>query len=117
MGRIPTVEETPAELAIELTDSLYRALGSEVAVAVADARQALIDALPTAESGALPFEGETSLMAALAGKAKRTAVQQALEGLLSEQMIRRTGAGKKNNPYRYWLVENSAADSADTATW
>lgn len=91
-------DETPPRLVIErLADGSYSALGDEVAVAHAEARQALLAALPITEGDAITF----AELYAAAGGARSTA-QRVLKDLLGEGIALRSGTGRKNNPFRHW---------------
>ena len=93
-------DETPPELVIELTDAGYVALGDEVAIALSEARGAVLDAL---EGGEALTRVQLEAAAMAASGAKPTTVQTAVAELLSGGAIARSGAGHKGNPYRYAL--------------
>lgn len=90
-------DETPDTLAIDLAPQGYVALGTETALAVKEARHAILDVMPL-EAGA---EAAEALIQA-AG-VKRTAGQEAIRQLVEEGIARKGGAGKKNNPFVYWI--------------
>ncbi|MGA2284802.1 MAG: AAA family ATPase [Dehalococcoidia bacterium] len=69
-------DETPDTLVIEL-DIEYRALGSKTDVALADAKFAVADILPST-------------------------LQGALKDLMTEGKVQRCGEGKRGKPFRYW---------------
>lgn len=93
-------EETPDLLVIELTPEGYVSLGTETAVAEAEAREAILEAAPTSEADAMK---EADLIEA-AG-VKRTNGRTAIEEHLDAKRLVRIGAGKRGDPYRYWCPE------------
>jgi putative DNA primase/helicase len=92
-------DETPESLTIEWTPSGYVALGSLAQVAHEEARQAIINALPTSEPDAVT---EQELRADLED-VKRTTAQQVLRELVDEGTCQRIGEGKRGDPFRYFL--------------
>lgn len=112
----PTVRElhalsrfdaTPDELVVELTDEGYASLGTRAAVAEDEARAAILEALPEAESEAM---GLNRLLEATG--AKRTVAQAALAALLEAGRIVRVGEGVRGDPYRYRHAEGPTEDEA-----
>lgn len=91
-------DETPEELAIELADDGYVALGSIEDVAARAAYEALLDRLPTSVGDAQCL----SHLMGLLGEHKRTSVQAALSAGMADGTITRIGAGRRGDPYRYW---------------
>jgi hypothetical protein len=111
--------ETPENLVIELVDSFclsvnlkvvepnetkrpsshYVALGTETAVALASAKQAVLDILPLSEAEALD---RTEIEAQLPDTVKAHALTNALRELRDSGEAYYIGEGKKGNPYRYW---------------
>ena len=91
-------DETPDTLVIERTADGYVSLGDEVAVAVKEARSAILEHAPRTEENALT---KPELVDKLDG-VKSTTAQTVLEALIKEGLILRVGAGKKGSPYRYW---------------
>jgi 5S rRNA maturation endonuclease (ribonuclease M5) len=94
-------DETPETLTIEWTPTGYVALGSVAQVAHEEARQAVTDALPRSEDAALT---EKDILAELEG-VKRTTARQALRELVEDGTGQRVGAGRKGDPYRYFLSD------------
>jgi hypothetical protein len=91
-------EETPAKLVIELTDSGYRALGSESAFTEKEAMSALVGCLPCTPEEAI----ETSAVVdRLSDRFSRSTIIHALNKLTDAGTVVRTGKGAKGNPYRY----------------
>jgi len=89
-------DETPPELLIELTPSGYVALGTDAAVASAEARDRILDALASeAEDG----HAETDLLEDL--ELPRATIQRALKDLAADGLVERTGKGVKGDPYRW----------------
>lgn len=102
--------ETPATLAIELTPEGYVALGSESALAVTAAKDALLDLAPSVETQGKTLE---ELLDGAEG-VKRTAAQEALRALVEEGLLARCGEGKRGSPYRYWRPGGGELLSAAT---
>jgi AAA domain/DnaB-like helicase N terminal domain len=100
-------DETPETLLVELRDGSYRALGSETAVAAAEARKAILDRLPTSQSAALTL---SDLQEAI--KQKRTLIQEEILGLLSAGAVAKVGAGKRGDPFRYYRAGEGEKVSA-----
>ena len=100
-------DQTPAKLVIELKDGRYVCLGDSASVAVADARNYLIEHLPRSEEAA---KTESEIVDASDGQA-RTTIRTAIAGLHSEGSVSRVGSGKRGNPYRYFICD---ADTEQT---
>jgi hypothetical protein len=94
-------DETPDELAVELTEDGYVALGSATDLANQEAERALLEHLPRSEADA---QCMTHLLALLSN-VKRTTAREAMDGLRTGGMMQRVGSGKKGDPYRYWLSQ------------
>jgi hypothetical protein len=94
-------DQTPAKLVIELTAGGYVCLGDSAAVAVADARNYLIEHLPRSEESA---KTESEIVDSGDGQA-RTTIRAAIAGLHSEGLVSRLGSGKRGNPYRYFISD------------
>jgi len=114
--------DTPETLVIELVDlfclapplrvgepnetkrpsSHYIALGTETAVALASAKQAVLDILPVSEADALD---RTEIEAQLPDTVKPYALTNALRDLRDNKEAHYSGEGKRGNPYRYWRKE------------
>lgn len=105
---ISRFNETPDELAIELTESGYVALGESAAVAQIEATAALIDVAPSSGRDALTLDALAD-----AAKIRRTTAQEAVQALEAQGKLRRIGDGKKGSPYRYY---KAATHSAGTDT-
>jgi hypothetical protein len=100
-------DETPDELAIELTNAGYVVLGSASDLAAQEADRALHDHLPRSEGGA---QCMTHLLELLRN-VKRTTAKEAMDRMRDGGTLRRTGAGKRGDPYRYWLPEDQTDDA------
>jgi hypothetical protein len=96
-------DETPDLLVIELTPDGYVSLGTETAVAEAEARTKILAATPTNEEDAMR---ESDLIEA-AG-AKRTSGRKAIADYLADGTFQRTGTGKSGHPYLYWKCRSDA---------
>ncbi len=101
--------ETPDALAIELTNEGYIALGSGAAVALAQAKQAILDVAPVTQEAA---KKEDELLDA--AKAKRTTGREALNELMEAGLIERVGAGKRGDPYRYRATPEKDTDATQS---
>jgi hypothetical protein len=102
-------EETPDKLVIELTPDGYRSLGDATAFAEQEAHQAILEVLPAKAEHALI---SSDLFDKLKEQdIKRTSAQTALERLINEGGVVRTGAGKRGDPYRYYRPEKDSADT------
>jgi hypothetical protein len=102
-------EETPDKLVIELTPDGYRSLGDATAFAEQEARQGILKVLPAKAEHALT---SGDLFDKLKEQdIKRTSAQTALEALIGEGEVVRTGAGKRGDPYRFYRPETDSAES------
>jgi hypothetical protein len=97
LSALSRFDDVSPELVIELTDDGYIVLGDEAAVALAEARDAILTGLP---DDGLTMEG---IVSDLVGK--RTTAQEATRLLIASGAVNRTGAGKRGDPFRY--VRNS----------
>lgn len=93
LAALSRFEETPAELVIELTAEGYVALGSAEAVALAEAKEAVLEVLGG--------EALTTEELVKGTELKRTTVQAAIAELVAGEQIGREGAGKRGDPYRF----------------
>lgn len=100
-------DETPERVLIELQGDEYVLLGDEAAVAHAEARNAVLDTLPASQSDAMSEADITK-----ATGAKRTTVQRVLKEQVDAGVVGRVGAGKRNDPVRYWKREMVSAQSS-----
>ena len=96
--------ETPDTLIIELDGDAYRALGDESAVALHDAREAILQTVPSSSDQAMPLDALLDGAKVM----KRTVAQEAIQRLINEGELRRVGAGKKGDPFRYCLANHAA---------
>jgi hypothetical protein len=93
-------DETPSKLVIELTNDGYRSLGDATAFAEKEATSAILELLPSKEDNAMKTN---ALLDKLNEQGiKRTVATDALTKLANSGTVRRIGAGKKGNPYRYY---------------
>jgi hypothetical protein len=90
-------DETPEKLMVELTKRGYVARGSKSAVETREAKAAILTVTPTEQKNALTREE-------LVEKAgvKPTTGRRVIEKLVAKGRLLQTGAGRKNDPYRYW---------------
>ena len=95
---------------IDLENGKYRALGNETQVAVFEARTAITAAAPQHEGEALRLNDLLE-----ASGIKRATGQGAIEQLMVDDILNRTGSGKKGDPYRFWktILPNPDAVAAE----
>ena len=106
-------DETPSKLVIELTNDGYKSLGDATAFAEQEAMSAIVELLPTKEENAMT-SGDV-LDKLKEQDLKRTEATDALAKLTNSGGIRRIGAGKKGNPYRYYKPTlDGEKDSSET---
>lgn len=102
-------EETPDKLVIELTPEGYRSLGDATAFAEEEAREAVLEVLPSTPEHAVTM---SELFDKLQEQnVKRTSAQGALHSLIADGQAQRIGAGKKGDPYRHFLCAERGAGS------
>jgi hypothetical protein len=89
--------ETPDICVVELTDAGYVALGEQEDATKQQTKAGIVEALPLSEADALPLE-ELSTRTGIG----RTSAQRAIDELLAENKIGRTGQGRRNDPVRYF---------------
>jgi len=104
-------EETPDKLAIELTPEGYRSLGDATAFAEKEASKTVLDILPAKAENAMTMND--LLDEAKEHDVKRTTAQEAISGLVDQRKVTRIGAGKKGDPYLYFL--SAGTPPSDTA--
>ena len=102
-------DETPETLVIDLTEAGYVGLGDEPALALHEAKAAIMAAAPETEAGAVATDPLIE-----AAKVKPTVGKEALKQLAEHGALARTGGGKKGSPYRYWRPTVAGNDSAAT---
>jgi AAA domain/DnaB-like helicase N terminal domain len=93
--------ETPADLLIELVDGEYVALGEPAETALKDAKDAIFAIVPENEVDAMDLK---ELVAQ--AKVSSPTGRRALEELVREGMVSRTGKGKRGDPFLYFLPGN-----------
>ena len=98
--------ETPEELVIELTDQGYIALGEKADVALQEAREAILFALPTSEADGITIDEILETV-----KVMRSTAQRALKELVTGGRIQKVGAGKKKNAFRYFALERDSTQT------
>lgn len=96
LSALSRFDETPAELAIELVDTGYVALGTQAAVALTEARDAVLDSIDASADGLTLDELTEEL-----GPSHRMSIRTAIGDLLAAGSIVRTGRGKRGDPYRH----------------
>ncbi len=95
-------EETPDQLVIELTPTGYISLGDGSAIALDEARQAIVDALTQS-----PDPLTVKALCEKGDLAERTC-RDALAALMAAGQVGRTGAGVKGNPHLYSMLSDPA---------
>jgi hypothetical protein len=114
-------DATPPELYVELTADGYVSLGSEKDIVTALIARSLLDVLPAEADEAKPVsaikkkvDGEEHFvelgmldeLAEVGVKAARSTLDNELSRWVKAKYAGRSGAGKKGDPYRYWLIAN-----------
>ena len=92
--------ETPSRLAIELRPEGYVSLGTELALAVRQATEAILEVAAVGEGAALTGNELFAL-----AKVKRTSGQEALNDPLRDGRLKRAGCGKRGAAFRYFVTE------------
>ena len=92
---------TPDLLIMELTEEGYRSLGTRDDVAAAEAREAILDALPADEVGAMTLDELVR-----AAPVARTTVQQVIGNMLVTGELGSRGQGVRGDPRRYWRSDD-----------
>jgi len=90
-------DETPDKLVIDLQDGEYIAVGTEARVAVQQAKESILKAAPNSEEEA---QKQADLLKD--AEVKHTTGVEAINELIAEGQISRTGQGKKGDAFRYW---------------
>ena len=98
--------ETPEELVIDLTNEGYVALGEKADVAMQEALEAILHAVPTSEADALTLKDLCA-----AANITRPTGQRALEEMCLGGKIQKLGNGKRGDPFRYFLTEKVSAQT------
>ena len=89
--------ETPPELLVELKESGYVALGDAHEAVLREAKASIIEIAPMLEAEAMTLE---ALMES--SQVQRSTAQRAVESLLQDDILKRSGDGKRGSPYRYF---------------
>jgi 5S rRNA maturation endonuclease (ribonuclease M5) len=109
--------DTPEKMVVELTSDGYVLLGSDEAVALADAVDFVSDVIASefwqTHSG-LSMSKLEELGKARSPKVPRSTIQAALDKLMSSGDATRSGAGKAHHPYVY-TYRSSSAENQETA--
>jgi hypothetical protein len=93
--------DTPPELLIELTDTGYVALGDPHEAALKETKGSILTTVPKSEAEAVDLKELTER-----SKVPRSTVQRAIEELLAERTLSRTGEGKRGSPFLYFISGN-----------
>jgi hypothetical protein len=101
--------ETPPDLLIDLTENGYVALGEPHEAAVREAKESIIEIAAGSESEAMTLKEVTD-----SAKVQRSTAQRAVNELLREEALKRTGEGKRGSPYRYFKAENPSCPTSNT---
>ena len=99
-------DETPREVLIELGDAGYRLLGTPKDVTKNTVRVRVLDALPGAPSGITQDDIHGGMNPPVA----KGMLSGVLKELREEEIVERSGRGRKGDPYRYWRAEGQDDD-------
>lgn len=104
----------PDELVLELTDAGYVSHGDMQAVALMEAREAVLDRLPSD-----PINAMTDTQVTESTEGARTTVRRVIAELMAEGIVARIGAGKRGDPHRYYLGTEAAflSDQPSESVW
>lgn len=105
LSRFP---DTPPELLIELTQNGYVALGEPQDAALREAKESITEIAAGAEAEAMTLKEITET-----SNIPRSTAQRAVEELLRENVLGRTGDGKRSSPYRYFKTEYRFCPTSD----
>jgi AAA domain len=104
-------EETPDKLIVELTEQGYRSLGDAPAFSQREAKEAIVELLPSNPENAMPT---ADVVDALQERnIKQTVANEALAKLADSGTICRIGAGRRGNPYRYYKPAPDEGDEPE----
>ena len=96
----------PLSLNIELTeDGVYVPVGSSDRVAFTKAVRAIREILPRGAGDALVLDGVVDRVKESGADVSNASVERALRWLVDQGSVERVGAGRKGDPYRYWLSD------------
>ena len=90
--------ETPEELLIDLTDEGFLSLGEPHDAVMKEAKNSILAALPEMEIDAIPLKEITGITGI-----SRVTAQRAIDELVRDGELSIVGAGKKGDPFRYFL--------------
>jgi hypothetical protein len=99
-------DETPEELVIDLTPAGYVSLGSVANVAEAEAEQVILSTAP-----GTPEEAVTLEELVKNSEVKRSTAQRVVKSLCARGALLTLGAGKRGNPFSYFLAEKVSAQT------
>ncbi len=103
------LDETPAQMFIELTQEGYRVLGKVADLARQEAEVAILETLPTERENALSQDDLLREIKEKTGlEIKKTTAGEVLK--LLRGRIGHLGAGKKGDPYKYYLPRPTGDD-------
>ena len=90
--------EPPEELLIDLTDEGFLSLGEPHDAVMKEAKNSILAALPEMEIDAIPLKEITGITGI-----SRVTAQRAIDELVRDGELSIVGAGKKGDPFRYFL--------------
>jgi hypothetical protein len=102
-------DETPEELVIELTPAGYVSLGTTANVAEAEAEKVILAAAPKT-----PEEAVTLDELIKDSQVSRSSANRVAKSLCSRRALLTLGAGKRGNPFRYFLPESVSFQTSNT---
>ncbi|MFZ0037265.1 MAG: DnaB-like helicase N-terminal domain-containing protein [Candidatus Acidiferrales bacterium] len=91
--------DTPDDLAVELGDEGYRALGSAKEASARRIRDIVLAALPKSEETAI-LDSDICPNS----EVSRSSVKRGLNRLIAQGLAARTGMGRTKHPFRYWAT-------------
>jgi len=103
--------ETPKDLVVELEGQLWVPRGTTTALAKKEARERILDLLPSNEEAAPDFD---QVFESLDGAVGKTLTRETLKELSDGGAVKRIGAGKKGDKYRYYATVRPV-ESAEVA--
>jgi len=100
-------DETPKAMVVDIRDGVYVALGDERSVKHTELCEALVAALSAEPQ-------PSKVLAEVVDKAE-TSVRRALDDLVEQGRARRTGDGKRGNPYLFGLPQDDSTTIGEGA--
>ena len=105
-------DATPERLVIAFGPDGYREAQVRGDMPPLRIRQAVRELLPSDPNAAMP---RAEVIAAFDGQAGKTKVDEVLADLVRDGTVKRTGTGRRGNPYSFWRDDSAAAKGFDKA--